>query len=255
MDLTVNLKGTHVLVTGGSAGIGRAIALEFARNGATVAVHYFRTHEGAEQTVQQIHDLGGNAFMVKADVAVKADVDGMIREVDKRFTGKLDVLVNNAGDLIERCPIAMMSEETWDRVIDVNLKSVFLVSQAVLPMMKAQKKGRIINISSIAGQDGGGLGAAHYSAAKGGVIVLTKGMAKEFATLGITVNAIAPGLIATRYHERYSTPENRQRMLNNIPLSREGTVDDIAGAVLFLASDAASYITGETLKVNGGMRV
>lgn len=255
MDLTVDLKGMTALVTGASAGIGRAIALGLARSGAHVAVNYYRTAAGAEETVQQIRDLGGTAFAVKADVGVKAEVTAMMGEVTAQLGNRLDILVNNAGDLIERCPIASLSEEMWDRVLDVNLKSVFLVSQAALPLMKPHRKGRIINISSIAGQDGGGLGAAHYATAKGGAIVLTKALAKEFAPDGITVNAIAPGLIATRYHERYSTPESRQRMLNNIPVGREGTVEDIVGAVLFLCSNASSYVTGETIKINGGMRV
>jgi 3-oxoacyl-[acyl-carrier protein] reductase len=253
IDLTVNLHGKTALVTGGSAGIGRAIAQRLAQNGAAVAVSYYQTKDGAEETVTLIQDQGGKAFPVQADVSVKADVDRLVQEVAAGFDGRLDILINNAGDLIQRCPIADMTQELWDRVIDVNLKSVFLVGQAVLPIMKQRGYGRIVNMASVAGQDGGGMGAGHYAAAKAGVIAFTKSMAKEFARSGITVNALAPGLIATRYHDRYSTTEMRQRMVNNAPLAREGTPDDVAGAVLFLVSDSASYITGHTININGGL--
>jgi 3-oxoacyl-[acyl-carrier protein] reductase len=253
MDLSVNLHGKTALITGGSAGIGRTLALALARNGAAVAVNYYKTPEGAQETVDLIKKLGGKAFAVQADVAIKADVERMVQEVATGLDGRLDILINNAGDLIQRCPIADLSEDLWDRVIDVNLKSIFLVGQAALPIMKQRQYGRIVNMASVAGQDGGGRGAGHYAAAKAGVIAFTKSMAKEFAPSGITVNALAPGLIATRYHDRYSSAEMRQRTVSNIPLGREGTPDDVTGAVLFLVSDAASYITGHTINVNGGL--
>jgi 3-oxoacyl-[acyl-carrier protein] reductase len=253
MDLTVKLHGKTALITGGSAGIGRTLALALAQSGAAVAVTYYKTPEGAQETVDLIKKQGGIAFAVQADVSVKADVERMMDTVSKGFEGRLDILINNAGDLIQRAPIADLSEDTWDRVIDVNLKSIFLVGQAALPMMTHGQYGRIINMASVAGQDGGGRGAGHYAAAKAGVIAFTKSMAKEFAASGITVNALAPGLIATRYHDRYSTAEMRQRTVNNIPLGREGTPDDVVGAVLFLASDSASYITGHTININGGL--
>src|SRR5437763_1630061 len=157
MDLTVNLHGKTALVTGGSAGIGRAIALALAQNGAAVAVNYYKTKEGAQETVDLITKQGGQAFAVQADVSVKADVDSMIQYVYTGFDGRLDILINNAGDLIQRCPIADLTEELWDRVIDVNLKSVFLVGQAVLPIMRERGYGRIVNMASVAGQDGGGM--------------------------------------------------------------------------------------------------
>jgi 3-oxoacyl-[acyl-carrier protein] reductase len=171
----------------------------------------------------------------------------------RRRWQQIDILVNNAGDLLARRTLADMTEDYWDRVMALNLKSVFLCVKAVWEEMAARHRGCVINVSSIAGRNGGGPGAAAYAAAKGGLITYTKGLAKELAPLGIRVNAVAPGVIATPYHERYSPPELFQKYVAAIPMGRAGTSEDVAEVIVFLASAAARYITGETIEVNGGM--
>ena len=166
---------------------------------------------------------------------------------------RLDILVNNAGSLIERLKILELTEERWDEVIDLNLKSAFLCCQAVADSMIERKTGAIINVSSIAGRTGGALGAIHYSAAKGGLITFTKGLAKELAPFGVRVNAVSPGVIDTPYHEQFSSPEMMKAYVGAIPLGRAGTPAEVAKVICFLASDAASYLAGETIEINGGM--
>ena len=165
----------------------------------------------------------------------------------------MDILVNNAGSLVERLKILELTEERWDEVIDLNLKSAFLCSQAVAASMMERRAGAIVNVSSIAGRNGGALGSVHYSTAKGGLITLTKGFAKELAPYGVRVNAVSPGVIDTPYHERFSTPEAMKAYVTGIPLGRVGTPEEVASVIAFLASDAASYLSGETVEVNGGM--
>ena len=188
---------------------------------------------------------------VRADVTSSADVRGMVEAVRGRW-GRLDILVNNAGDLLARRTLADMTEDYWDQVMALNLKSVFLSVKAVWEEMAARKSGCIINVTSIAGRNGGGPGAAAYAAAKGGLLTYTKGLAKELAPYGVRVNAVAPGLIATPYHERYSPPELFQKYIAQIPLARAGTSEEVADVIVFLASPAARYMTGETVEVNGG---
>jgi 3-oxoacyl-[acyl-carrier protein] reductase len=245
------LQGQVVLVTGASSGIGRATALAMAAEGARVGVNYHRNRQGAEAAVAEIQKKGGEAFAIHADVTSAADVSAMVEAVNKRW-GKLDILVNNAGDLLRRSTLADMTEEYWDQVMALNLKSVFLCVKAVWEAMAARKCGCIINVSSIAGRNGGGPGAAAYAAAKGGLLTYTKSLAKELAPHSIRVNGIAPGVIATPYHERYSPPELFAKYLQGIPLGRAGTSEEIAEVIVFLASPAARYITGETIEVNGG---
>jgi 3-oxoacyl-[acyl-carrier protein] reductase len=167
--------------------------------------------------------------------------------------GPVDILVNNAGSLVERLKILELTEERWDEVIDLNLKSAFLCSQAVAASMMERKTGAIVNVSSIAGRNGGALGSIHYSTAKGGLITLTKGFAKELAPYGVRVNAVSPGVIDTPYHERFSTPEAMKAYVGGIPAGRVGTPEEVASVIAFLASDAASYLCGETIEINGGM--
>jgi 3-oxoacyl-[acyl-carrier protein] reductase len=244
-------KDQVALVTGASSGIGRATVEALARQGARVGVNYCKNQAGAEQAAKTIRQAGGEALVIRADVTRNADVLAMIAAVRKAW-GRIDILVNNAGDLLARHTLADMSEEYWDQIMALNLKSVFLCVRAVWEEMAARKSGCIINLSSIAGRTGGGLGAAAYSAAKGGLLTYTKSLAKELAPHGIRVNGIAPGVIATPYHERYSPPELMQRFITTIPMARAGTAEEIADVIVFLASPAARYILGETIEVNGG---
>ncbi|MFZ0963794.1 MAG: 3-oxoacyl-ACP reductase family protein, partial [Terriglobia bacterium] len=240
------------LITGASSGIGRATAEALAREGARVGVNYCKNQAGAEQTAESIRKAGGEALVVRADVTRAAEVLAMVDAVRAEW-GRIDILVNNAGDLLARRSLSDMTEEYWDQIMALNLKSVFLCVRAVWQEMAERKTGCIINVTSIAGRNGGGPGAAAYAAAKGGLLTYTKGLAKELAPHGIRVNGIAPGVIATPYHERYSPGEVFQRFIASIPLGRAGTSEEIADVIVFLASPAARYITGETIEVNGGM--
>jgi 3-oxoacyl-[acyl-carrier protein] reductase len=238
-------------VTGSSTGIGAATAVALAEAGCRVAVHYNRSEGEAREVVERISSSGVEAMIVGGDVADAGEVERMAGEIEERY-GRLDVLVNNAGSLIERRKLEEMTEDLWDRVMDVNLKSVFLCSKAVLPAMKRQGRGRIINMTSVAARNGGGPGSAAYATAKGGVSTLTRAMAKELVGEGILVNGVAPGIITTPFHERFTPPEMRERMTAGIPIGREGTPEEVAGAVVFLASPAADYLVGEIIEVNGG---
>jgi 3-oxoacyl-[acyl-carrier protein] reductase len=238
-------------VTGSSTGIGAASAAALADAGCRVAVHYNRSEDEAREVVEGIRSSGGEAMLVGGDVADAGEVERMAGEIEDRY-GRLDVLVNNAGSLIERRSFSEMTEELWDRVMEVNLKSVFLCSQAILPTMMRQGGGRIINVTSVAARNGGGPGSAAYATAKGGVSTLTRAMAKELVSDNILVNGVAPGVITTPFHERFTPPELRERMTAGIPLGREGTPEEVAGAVVFLASPAADYLVGEIIEVNGG---
>lgn len=249
--MEIRFDNKVVLITGASSGIGRASAVEFARSGATVVVNYNSSKKEAEEIVKEINDSGNKAMAVKADVTKEEEVKEMVFKT-VQSCGTIDILVNNAGALIKRAGIEQVDSSLLDKVFDLNLKSLFIVCREVVPHMKKKKTGKIINISSIAGRTGGGPGAAHYSAAKGAVITFTKNLAKELAPFGIYVNAIAPGVINTRFHEGLTSPELRLKFTEQIPLSREGTAIEIAWPVMFLASDYASFIVGETMEVNGG---
>ncbi len=243
------LTGKVALVTGASRGIGREIAIELAKAGAKVAVNYSGSEAKANEVVDVIKAAGGEAFAIQANVSNADSVDAMVKAVISEF-GALDILVNNAG--ITRDNLLMrMKEEEWDAVINTNLKGVFICTKAVTRQMMKQRKGRIINIASIVGVCGNP-GQANYVAAKAGVIGLTKTTAKELASRNITVNAIAPGFITTDMTDEL--PEDvKTEMLKQIPLARFGNPADIANVVRFLAADASSYITGQTIHVDGGM--
>ncbi|CAH2713294.1 3-oxoacyl-[acyl-carrier-protein] reductase FabG [Neobacillus rhizosphaerae] len=243
------LAGKAALVTGASRGIGREIALELARQGADVAVNFAGSEAKANEVVDEIKALGREAFAVKCDVSNVVEVTEMVREAIDRF-GKLDILVNNAGITKDNL-LMRMKEEEWDDVININLKGVFLCTKAVTRQMMKQRVGRIINIASIVGVSGNP-GQANYVAAKAGVIGLTKTTAKELASRNITVNAIAPGFITTDMTDKLSE-DVKTEMLKQIPLARLGEPKDIAKITAFLASDDTSYITGQTLHVDGGM--
>ncbi len=250
--LSVELSGKKALVTGASTGIGRAIALALARNGADVAVNYCSSRAAAEEVARKIRAMGRACAVVEADVSKKPEVQRLFAEVEAALGPKLDILVNNAGSLVSREPTAVMKEETFDRVIGVNFKSAFLCSQAAIPRL-VDRTGRVVNLASVAARNGGGPGAGVYAASKAAVACFTKNLAKELAPRGITVNAIAPGVIATPFHEKFSTPELMQRFAANTPLGHNGVAEDCVGAILFLVSPEASFITGETVEVNGGM--
>ncbi|MGB3239044.1 MAG: 3-oxoacyl-[acyl-carrier-protein] reductase [Geitlerinemataceae cyanobacterium] len=241
------LRDKVAIVTGASRGIGRAIALALASEGANVVVNYASSSAAADAVVSEIAQMGSSAIAVKADVSQVEEVDAMLSEVAQKW-GRVDVLVNNAG-ITRDTLLLRMKPEDWKAVIDLNLTGVFLCTRAVSKMMLKQKSGRIINIASVAGQMGNP-GQANYSAAKAGVIGFTKTIAKEVASRGITVNAVAPGFISTDMTKDLKSEE----ILKFIPLARYGKAEEVAGLVRFLAADpAAAYITGQTMNVDGGM--
>ena len=247
MSSSASLDGQTALVTGASRGIGRAVALALAAEGAEVVVNYASSPEAAEAVVAEVQAKGGSAYALKADVSDEASVDDLIKTVLKR-SERIDVLVNNAG--ITRDGLLMrMKTEDWQAVINLNLTGVFLCTRAVTRPMLKQRSGRIINITSVVGLMGNA-GQANYAAAKAGVVGLTRSSAKEMASRGITVNAVAPGFIATDMTKDLEA----DAILSAIPLGRFGSPDQVAGAVRFLAADpAAAYITGQVLQVDGGM--
>lgn len=243
------MKGQNAIVTGGSRGIGRAICLALAKQGVNVAVNYSGNKEKAEAVVDECKKFGVEAFSIQCDVSNSEAVQAMVKEVINQF-GSIQILVNNAG--ITRDTLMMrMKEEDFDAVIDTNLKGVFHCSKAVIRPMMKQRYGRIINISSVVGILGNA-GQANYVASKAGVIGLTKSMARELASRNIHVNAIAPGFIQTEMTEVLSE-ELTNEMLRQIPLGKLGTPEQVADVVVFLASDASSYMTGQTIHVDGGM--
>ncbi|TYS70627.1 3-oxoacyl-[acyl-carrier-protein] reductase [Sutcliffiella horikoshii] len=243
------LKGKTAVVTGASRGIGRAVALELAKQGANVVVNYSGSEAKAYEVVEAIKEMGSEAIAVRCNVGNMEDVQAMMKEALTQF-GTIDILVNNAG--ITRDNLLMrMKEDEWDDVININLKGVFNATKAVTRQMMKQRSGRIINIASIVGVMGNA-GQANYVAAKAGVIGLTKSTARELASRHITVNAIAPGFITTDMTDKL-TEEVKAEMLKQIPLGRFGEAKDIASVVSFLASEKSAYITGQTLHVDGGM--
>ncbi len=245
----MRLKGKVALVTGGGRGIGRAISLALAQEGARVCVNYLQSQDAAEEVVKRIKEKGGEAISYQADVSEWEEVNGMVEEVKKRL-GRIDILVNNAGLNIDRY-LMIMNEEEWDRVIDVNLKGTFNCSKVVSRVMIGQRSGNIVNISSVSAISGTA-GQTNYSAAKGGVISFTKSLARELAPFGIRVNALAPGLIDTEMIKKMPK-EILDQVLKITPLKRMGTPEEVAKVVTFLVSEEAGYITGQVIRVDGGL--
>jgi 3-oxoacyl-[acyl-carrier protein] reductase len=244
----LSLRGKVAIVTGASRGIGRAIALELATHGADIIVNYASSSRAAEALVEEITSAGGQALALQADVSQAEQVDALFNSVMEKCD-RIDILINNAG-ITRDTLLLRMKPEDWQAVIDLNLTGVFLCTRAVSKIMLKQRSGRIINITSVAGQMGNP-GQANYSAAKAGVMGFTKSVAKELASRGITVNAVAPGFIATDMTSKLS---NTEEILKFIPLNRYGQPEEVAGMVRFLAADpAAAYITGQVFNVDGGM--
>ena len=247
----MDLSGRVALITGSSSGIGRAAAVALAGLGADVAINYWHNQTGAEEGAKEIAALGRRVIVCQADVSKREGAFDLVARVREEL-GPIDILVNNAGDLVERRALRDFTDELWDRIMDLNLRSVLLCSQAVIGEMAERKSGVIINVGSIAGHNGGGPGAAVYATSKAAVHCLTKGMAKEFAGYGVRVNAVAPGVVMTPFHEQHSTPEMLAQFKAGIPIGRLGAPEECGRVIAFLASDAASYIHGEMIEINGG---
>jgi 3-oxoacyl-[acyl-carrier protein] reductase len=246
----IDLKDQHVIVTGSSTGIGRGIAVGFARAGADVAVHYTKNLAEAEKTCAMIRDAGRKAVLVRANFLKPAEIEAAMKQAVAGLGGTVDVLVNNVGDLIRRVPFAEFDTELWDELIALNLSSMFHATRAVLPSFAPGA--RIINIASLSALNGAGKHAFAYAAAKGGMVSMSRSLANEFAPFGYRVNCIAPGVVKTPFHDRFNTPEVLETVRKSLPLQRLGTPEDIAGVALFLASPLSSFMTGETVEVNGG---
>lgn len=245
------LQGQVLLITGGASGIGRGVAVAFAKQGVHVALTYMSSAAGAAETVAEIESYGVSALAIQADLTKEDVVESVVAQTIERF-GKIDTLITNSGGLLQRSSVQDCSLELWNQAFAVNVTSMFLCCRAVIPHMIQAGKGNIITMSSLAAHNGGGVGATHYAATKGAVLTFTRGLAKELGPKGIRVNGVAPGLIGTQFHDRFSTAEGRRNMVAQTPLGREGTPDDVAGVALFLASENASFLTGETIEINGG---
>ncbi|BCG60351.1 SDR family NAD(P)-dependent oxidoreductase [Paenibacillus sp. URB8-2] len=250
--MIIDLTGKIALVTGSNAGIGRQILETLAASGAKVAVNYL--FGSSEETVEAVRQAGGEAYAFQADATNPAQLDNMVKEIEEHFGGTIDILVNNAGGMVNRVPNTEMDEEHYNKVMDVNFKSCVFACKAVAPGMIAKKRGKIINVSSLAAHDGGGPGASVYAASKAAVWSYTKGLAKELGSHGINVNAISPGFIGqTAFHATFTPDAVRQATIDKIPLGREGVPQDVSNVTLFLASELSDYLTGEIIEINGGM--
>ena len=247
------LKGKSVLVTGASRGIGAATAEAFARSGAArVVIHYGSFEEGARNVVAAVKSAGAEAEAIQADLSREEGIWSLIGELKKRGPD-FDILVNNAGSLVGRASLLEFTPDLYDRVMNLNVKSVWFITQAVVPAMIARGSGVIVNVSSIAARTGGGPGATVYSAAKAAVSTFTKGWAKELAPKGIRVNAVSPGTVDNHFHEVFSTPQILENVIRMTPAGRLGSNEEVADTILFLASDGARFIHGQTIEINGGM--
>jgi len=247
----MKLKGKVAIVTGGARDLGRAISIRLASEGAKVVINYFDIVEEAEETKKLVEQAGGECVVIQGDMTKAADVKKLFDGGREAFGNKIDILVNVVGGLVGRKTITEQDEDWYNFLMDVNMKSCWLCTREVVPHMT--EGGSIINFSSMAARDGGGAGASMYATSKGAVMTFTRSMAKELGPKGIRVNALAPGTIATSFHDRFNTPENREKMKSVYPLRREGDAGDVADLVAFLATDDSDYLTGTNIDINGGI--
>ena len=245
-----DLKGKSVLITGASTGIGAGCAKAFGALGALVTVHYNASKDAAMAVARAVEDTGGQAFVVQGDLRQTAECERVVNAAADRF-GRLDVLINNAGALVQRVPITDISDEVFDDIVNLNVRSMMMCTKYAVPRMT--NGGSIINLTSVAARHGGGPGASLYAGSKGFVSTATKGLAKELVPQRIRVNAVSPGVVVTPFHDKFSTPQQLESMRATIPMGRLGTVDECTGAFLYLASERlSSYVTGQIIEVNGG---
>lgn len=251
--MSSEFAGKTALVTGASRGIGAATAIAFAKNGAKrVVIHYNSYKAGAEETQAAVKAAGAECDLLGGDLATVDGIHGFIASL-KKTAPKIDLLINNAGHLVQRAKLLEMSEQTYDAVMDLNVKSAWMITQAVVPHMLEQKSGAIIYLSSIAARNGGGPGATVYAAAKAAIATITKGVAKELAPHGIRVNAVSPGTVDNYFHEKHSNRQILDNVVAQTPAGRLGTNEEIADTILFLCSEKSRYTYGQTIEVNGGM--
>jgi 3-oxoacyl-[acyl-carrier protein] reductase len=246
-----DFEGRTALVTGASSGIGAETALRLAARGAYTLIHYSKNQEGANDVLENVHRAGGDGELISADLSTIPSIEEFTKAL-QALPKPIDILINNAGSLIERKPFLEITERLWSEVFTLNLTSAFLITQAVLPAMQQRSRGWVVNISSVAARFGGGIGAIAYSAAKAALSTMTKGLAREFGPKGININAVSPGTIDTNYHKKFSKPEALAAVVAATPLQRLGTATDIGDVIVFLCSDEARFIQGQIIEVNGG---
>jgi len=243
------LRGMTALVTGASIGIGAETAVEFARQGVRVLLHYNSSKAAAMEVIERIRAGGGEGELISADLSTRAGTESLIQAVQAR---PIDVLVNNAGSLIRRTKVADLDWEHWERTLMLNLTSAFFLTRALLPGMVDRGRGCVVNVGSIAGRNGGGVGASAYATAKGAIATLTKALAKEYAPLGVRVNGVSPGTVMTNFHRQFSTDAMLESVRAATPAGRLGTSEEIADVIVFLCSDGARFLHGQMIEVNGG---
>ena len=247
----MRLKGKVAVVTGGGRDIGRAVCVKLAKEGAKVVVNYFDSESDKETTMAEIKAVGGEAISVYGDVTKQKDIDNLVSKTKEAFGEKIHILVNVAGGLFARKTIEELDETFYDLVMNVNFKGTVFVTQAFKPLMG--EGASIVNFASQAGRDGGGPGSALYASSKGAVMTLTRNWAKEFGPQGIRINAVCPGMIATKFHDDFTKDQVRANVANSTPLRREGSAEEVADLVAYLASDEASFLTGNNVDINGGL--
>jgi NAD(P)-dependent dehydrogenase (short-subunit alcohol dehydrogenase family) len=253
VSLPEELKGKTALVTGASRGIGAATAVALARAGVSkVVIHYGGYREGAEQTLAQVQGVGASGELIGGDLGTPEGIHRFIADLGAAAS-EVDILVNNAGSLVKRAKLAEYTEDLFDRVMNLNVKSVYFITQAVAPHMIERGSGMVVNVSSIAGRNGGGIGATIYAAAKAAVSTITKGLSKELAPKGIRVNAVSPGTVDNHFHEVFSNKQILDSVVAQTPAGTLGTNEEVADVIVFLCSDGARYVHGQTIEINGGM--